>query len=120
MPRTEDTRLLTGRGVFVDDVALPGMLQVAFVRSPMARGKIRSIDAKAARELPGVFAILTAQDLARFKIDLMSFFLITPSIEILPLSKDRVAYVGDPVAMIVAQDRYIAEDAAGLVLVDYD
>jgi carbon-monoxide dehydrogenase large subunit len=117
--RTEDLRLLTGRGVFVDDVELPGMLHVAFVRSPIARGKIRSIDTSAAREVPGVFAILTAQDLAHFKINLINFFLVTPSIEILPLAKDRVAHVGDPVAMVIAQDRYIAEDAAGLVAVDY-
>ena len=120
MPRAEDTRLLTGRGVFVDDVVLPGMLHVAFVRSPIARGRIRSIDISAARELPGIHAVLTARDLARFKIDLISFFLVAPSIEIPPLAKEEVRYVGDPVAMIVAQDRYLAEDAAGLVVVDYE
>jgi len=120
MPRAEDTRLLTGRGVFVDDVVLPGLLHVAFVRSPIARGRIRSIDIAAARDLPGIHAVLTARDLARFKIDLISFFLVAPSIEIPPLAKDEVRYVGDPVAMIVAQDRYLAEDAAGLVAVDYE
>ncbi len=120
MPRAEDTRLLTGRGVFVDDIALPGMLHVAFARSPIARGRIRSIDTSAARELPGVHAVLTARDLARFNIDLISFFLVSPSIRIPPLAEDRVLYVGDPVAMIIAQDRYLAEDAAGLVTVDYE
>jgi aerobic carbon-monoxide dehydrogenase large subunit len=119
MPRAEDARLLTGRGTYVDDVELAGMLHVAFVRSPIARGLIRSIDVSAALDLPGVYAIYTARDLARFKIDMLSFFLSRPAISILPLALDRVAYVGDPVALVIAQDRYIAEDAAGLVTVDY-
>lgn len=120
VPRKEDGRLLTGRGTFVDDVVLPGMLHVAFVRSPIARGLIRSIDMSVARDMPGVFAILTAGDLARFKIDMPSFYLTSPEIAIPPLATDRVAYVGDPVAMVVAQDRYLAEDAASLVVVDYE
>jgi aerobic carbon-monoxide dehydrogenase large subunit len=120
MPRVEDARLLTGRGTYVDDVELPGMLHVAFVRSPIARGRIRSMDTSAALDLPGVYAIYTARDLARFKIDMLSFFLSRPVISILPLAADRVAYVGDPVALVVAQDRYVAEDAAGLVAVDYE
>ena len=120
VPRAEDVRLLSGRGVFVDDVALPGMLHVAFARSPIARGRIRSIDTAAARELPGVYAVLTSQDLARFKIDLLNFFLTSPAITIPPLATDRVVHVGDPLALVVAQDRYLAEDAAGLVQVDYE
>ena len=119
MPRKEDTRLLTGRGVFVDDVALPGMLHVAFARSAIARGEIRSIDTRAARELPGVHTVLLAEDLARFKIDPLTFFLTSPSIEIPPLAAGRVCHVGDPVALVVAQDRYVAEDAAGLVAIEY-
>src|SRR5262245_21714220 len=78
LPRTEDARLLTGAGCFVDDVALPGMLHCAFVRSPVARGRIRSIDASAARELPGVHAVLTAEDLAPLGVQMISFFLISP------------------------------------------
>ncbi|HET8937255.1 MAG TPA: xanthine dehydrogenase family protein molybdopterin-binding subunit [Polyangiales bacterium] len=120
MPRAEDARLLTGRGTFVDDVELPGMLQVAFVRSPIARGRIRSIDVSVALDLPGVFAIYTAKDLARFKIDMLNFFLGAPAIPIAPLSAAHVAFVGDPVALVIAEDRYIAEDAAGLVTVEYD
>lgn len=120
MPRAEDTRLLTGLGIFVDDIAVPGMLHVAFARSPIARGRIRSIDTSAASEMPGVHAVLTARDLARFKIDLVSFFLVSPATRIPPLAEDRVLYAGDPVAMIIAQDRYLAEDAAGLVTVDYE
>jgi carbon-monoxide dehydrogenase large subunit len=120
MPRKEDARLLTGRGTFVDDVVLPGMLHVAFVRSPIARGLIRSIDTGVARGMPGVYAILTAEDLSRFKIDMLSFYLTRPEIAIPPLAIDRVAYVGDPVVMVVAQNRYLAEDAAGLVAVAYE
>src|SRR3546814_19605442 len=78
MARTEDTRLLTGRGVYTDDVHLPGMLHVAFHRSPIARGRIKAIDLSAARDLDGVYAVLTADDLARFKVDMLSFFLAAP------------------------------------------
>ncbi|MDB6160038.1 MAG: xanthine dehydrogenase [Gammaproteobacteria bacterium] len=121
MLRKEDARLLTGRGTFVDDVVLPGMLHVAFVRSPIARGRIRSIDISSARDLPGVLAVLTPNDLDPFNVKLLSFF-FTPamSVPVPLLARDRVAYVGDPVAMVVAQDRYIAEDAAALVIVDYE
>ena len=122
LPRKEDGRLLTGRGTFADDVVLPGMLHVAFVRSPIARGRIRSIDISQARDLPGVQAVMTAKDIDRLKVNVLNFF-FTPAageVAIPLLARDRVAYVGDPVAMVVAQDRYIAEDAAGLVTVDYD
>ncbi len=120
VPRKEDGRLLTGRGTFVDDIVLPGMLHVAFVRSPIARGRIALIDTSVARDMPGVHAILTAKDLSRFKIDMLTFYLTLPGIEIPPLATDRVAYVGDPVVMVIAQDRYLAEDAAGLVAIDYE
>jgi carbon-monoxide dehydrogenase large subunit len=121
MPRKEDARLLTGRGTFVDDVVLPGMLHVAFARSNIARGRIRALDISSARDLPGVIAVLTASDLDFFKVKLLSFF-FTPAMAVpVPLlARDTVAYVGDPVAMVVAHDRYIAEDAAGLVTVDYE
>src|SRR5579862_7228081 len=82
MPRKEDPRLLTGRGQFVDDIVLPGMLHVAFVRSPIARGRIVSIDTATARELPGVHAIYTAEDLARIKVEMLSFYLTPPTISI--------------------------------------
>ena len=121
MPRKEDARLLTGRGTFVDDVVLPGMLHVAFVRSPIARGRIRSMDVSTARELPGVIAVLTAADVDRLNAKLLTFFFTPPMEFPIPLlARGTVAYVGDPVAMVVAEDRYIAEDAAGLVTVEYD
>lgn len=121
LPRKEDGRLLTGRGTFVDDIVLPGMLHVAFVRSPIACGRIRSVSVASARELPGVLAVFAAADIERIPVKLLTFFFTPPAEIPFPLlARDRVAHVGDPVVMIVAQDRYIAEDAAGLVTVEYD
>jgi carbon-monoxide dehydrogenase large subunit len=121
IPRKEDGRLLTGRGAFVDDITLPGMLHVAFVRSPIARGKIKSIDVSAARDMRGVHAVLTAADLGKYNLVITSYMMADlgePRVR--PLSSDYVCYVGDPVAMVVADSRYVAEDAAGLVFVDYE
>ena len=120
MPRKEDARLLTGRGTFVDDVVVPGMLHAAFARSPIARGRIASTDLSVARDMTGVRAVITADDLSRFKIDMLSFFLVLPEIEITPLATNRVSYVGEPVVLVLADDRYLAEDAAGLVVIDYE
>lgn len=122
LPRKEDARLLTGRGSFVDDIALPGMMHVAFVRSPIARGRVKSIDCGAARALPGVRAVYTARDLARIGIEMPDIFMVhpAPGLKVHPLSDDRVAQVGDPVALVIAESRYIAEDAAELVVVDYE
>jgi carbon-monoxide dehydrogenase large subunit len=119
LPRREDARLLTGRGSFIDDVIVPGMLHAAFVRSPIARGRIRSIDLSAARDAPGVRAIYTGQDLQRAKLNLTSGQPVPmpPPRPVPPLAFDRVAYVGDPVAIVIADDRYLAEDAAALVVV---
>ena len=94
MPRKEDGRLLTGRGTFVDDVVLPGLLHVAFVRSPIACGRIRSIDVSNARDLPGVHAVLTAADIDPFNARLLTFFFTPPSDIPFPLlAQDRVACV---------------------------
>ncbi|MBB5685924.1 xanthine dehydrogenase family protein molybdopterin-binding subunit [Sphingobium boeckii] len=120
VPRKEDHRLLTGRGTFVDDVVVAGMLHVAFLRSPIARGRILSFDTAAARAMPGVHAILTAADLSALKIDMLSFFLAPAEIAITPLADGRVAYVGEPVVMVIAVDRYVAEDATSLIEIDYD
>jgi aerobic carbon-monoxide dehydrogenase large subunit len=117
--RKEDPRLLTGRGQFVDDIAVPGMLQVAFARSSIARGNILSINTDVAREVPGVHAVYTQEDLAHFKVDMMNFFFISPEVEITPLANRRVAYVGEPVALVIADSRHIAEDGAALVEIEY-
>lgn len=118
--RKEDPRLLTGRGQYVDDVSLPGMLHVAFARSPIARGKIRSINTDIARDIPGVHAVYTQQDIAHIKIDLLSFYFTPPDVPTTPLADGRVAYVGDPIALVIADTRHAAEDAASLIEAEYD
>ena len=114
-PRKEDARLLTGRGQFTDDIQLPGMLHIAYVRSPVARGRIVSIGLDAAREMPGVQAIYTQADLVAIPVQMQSFF-FTPILSPVTLLADgRVACVGDPVCMVIAESRAQAEDAAALV-----
>ena len=120
VPRKEDPRLLTGRGQFVDDIALPGMLHVAFARSAIARGTIRAINSEAAREIPGVHAIYTQADFASVKFEMLSFFLVPVEVPTTPLADGRVAYVGEPIALVIADSRAIAEDAAALIEVEYD
>ncbi len=127
VPRNEDARLLTGRALFVDDVQLPAMLHVAFVRSEHAHGRIIHIDASAARLRPGVHAVYTAADLGDYlkpgpilvsppPIPNLVFHGCTQ----LPLAKDKVRHVGEPMAMIVAESRYLAEDAIRDVIVEID
>jgi carbon-monoxide dehydrogenase large subunit len=118
--RKEDPRLLTGRGQFVDDISLPGMLHAAFARSQIARGKILSIDSAAAREVPGVHAIYTMEDLAAVPFKMVTFFMVHPPVETLPLAQGHVAYVGHPIVLVIADSRAIAEDAAALIEIDYD
>jgi aerobic carbon-monoxide dehydrogenase large subunit len=123
--RLEDPALLTGRGRFVDDVKLSGTLEACFVRSPHAHARIRSIDATKARALPGVHAVLTADDLpgpmARAPIPMILPVLGIKAFRTqLCLARDEVAYAGQTIALVVADNRYVAEDAAGLVAVDYE
>jgi carbon-monoxide dehydrogenase large subunit len=121
LPRKEDLRLLTGRGTYVDDVVLPGMLHAAFVRSPVARGKILSIDTTAAKALDGVRAVYTSEDFAPLQIELLSGYPVEQMqrTKAPPMAEGAVTYVGDPVAIVVATSRAIAEDGAGLVEVSY-
>ncbi|MDE2302761.1 MAG: xanthine dehydrogenase family protein molybdopterin-binding subunit, partial [Sphingomonadales bacterium] len=118
--RKEDPRLLTGRGQFVDDITLPGMLHVAFARSPIARGRITAIDTGAARDIAGVHAIFTQADLDARRIEMLSFFLVPVEVPVTPLADGRVAYAGEPVALVIADSRAIAEDAAALIEVSYE
>jgi len=120
VPRKEDPRLLTGRGQFVDDVALPGMLHCAFARSPIARGTITAIDTSAAQDLPGVFAVYTQADLDARPVQMLSFFLLPSEVEITPLARDTIAYCGEPVVLVIAESRQIAEDGASLIDVEYE
>jgi len=122
VPRVEDTRLLTGHGTYVDDIVRPGMLHACFVRSPFAHARINSIDASAALALPGVHAVLTAADI---NADIHEAWHAVAGKDIAdtprpPLAEGEVKFVGDPVAIVIAQNRYLAEDALELVDVDYD
>ncbi|EHB57848.1 Carbon-monoxide dehydrogenase (acceptor) [Mycolicibacterium rhodesiae JS60] len=122
VPRVEDTRLLTGHGTYVDDIVRPGMLHACFVRSPFAHARINSLDVSAALALPGVHAVLTAADLNG---DVKEAWHAVagkdvPDTPRPPLADGEVKFVGDPIAIVIADNRYIAEDAVELVDVDYD
>lgn len=123
--RNEDARLLTGQALFVDDVHLPGMLHVAFVRSHEAHARLLAVDAAEARRRPGVVAVLTAADLGDYwrpgpllvpppPVPGMTFRERTQ----VPLARDKVRHVGEPIAVVVAESRYLAEDAVADVVVD--
>jgi carbon-monoxide dehydrogenase large subunit len=123
--RLEDPALLTGRGRFVDDLKFPGMLHACFVRSPHAHARIRGIDCFAALGLPGVAAVLTAADLpAPMDTSRMPMLVPNPAIAASLtqhcLAREEICYVGQTVAVILAESRYIAEDAVALVDVDYE
>ena len=118
--RLEDPALLTGRGRFVDDIKLPGTLHACFVRSPHAHASIRAIDTAAARAMPGVHAVLTADDLpARMATGQIPMLVPNPAIRTprtqLALARDEVCYVGQTIAVVIADSRYLAEDAAAAV-----
>ncbi|MEO3787358.1 xanthine dehydrogenase family protein molybdopterin-binding subunit [Actinocorallia sp. B10E7] len=122
VPRVEDPRLLTGHGTYVDDVVRPGMLHAHFVRSPLARARIEGIDVTEALAVEGVHAVFTAEDLNP-GVREQWYTLVgrdVPDTPRPPLAEGEVRFVGDPVALVVAADRYIAEDAAELVVVDYE
>jgi len=120
--RVEDARLLTGRGTYVDDVVLSGLLHAAFVRSSYAHAAIRGIDTAEAAALPGVRAVFTAAELNPGMHEQWhtSIGPESPETPRPPLAEDKVRFVGDPVALVVAETRYVAEDAAELVEVDYE
>lgn len=122
IPRKEDVTVLTGAGRYVDDVNERGMLHCHFLRSTVAHGRITSIDVEAARALEGVAHVFTGADMSEISEDL-SFAQPIPGLHspsYPAIAHDVVRYVGEPIALIVAESRYLAEDAAGLVEVDYD
>jgi aerobic carbon-monoxide dehydrogenase large subunit len=128
VPRTEDPRLLTGRGRYTDDFVLPRMAHGYVLRSPHAHAKIRSIDVRAAQQMPGVLAVLTGADWAAEKLGAFRPVIPrqrrdgTPMIVPLrpSLAKDRAMLVGDPVAFVVAENVALAKDAAERVVIDYE
>jgi CO/xanthine dehydrogenase Mo-binding subunit len=123
MPRLEDDRLLRGDGRYLDDIHLSGSLHAHFVRSLHANARITAIEVEAARQLPGVHLVLTGHDLGELNGPLP---LLAPHPDLRaprtqrPLAVDRVRYVGEAIVMIVAADRYVAEDAADLVQIGYE
>ncbi len=121
--RLEDDRLLRGHGRFLDDVDLPRQVHARFVRSTVAHGRLAGIDASAAWDVRGVLAVITAEDLGamgpmrpRWR---QNEYDVSPFLQPV-LARERVRYVGEPVAVVVAETEYAAEDAAELVLVDVD
>src|SRR5262249_52628832 len=125
IPRVEDEPLLRGRGRFVDDIAVPGTLHAAFARSPHPHALVRGIERAAALALPGVLAVLSLDDLAPV---LVRRRMLRHSNSGTPLDRfwafaladGEASYVGEAVALVVAESRYVAEDAAALVAIDYE
>jgi aerobic carbon-monoxide dehydrogenase large subunit len=122
--RVEDPRLLKGQGRYAADLAIPGMLHAAFVRSPEAHALIRGIDARAALQSPGAVAVLTAADLGaagqKTLPHMVPVQVVKQPMNYHPLAVNEVCHVGVPVALVIAESRAIAEDAAAKVIVDYE
>ncbi len=126
--RNEDPRLLTGKAKFIDDISLPGMLHAAFLRSDYASARIKNIDISAAKEHPGVVAVYTATDFGDYwkpgPLQVPPPSVIKGSTfharTLIPIAKDRVRFSGEPLAVVIAESRYIAEDACEDIAVDLE
>jgi carbon-monoxide dehydrogenase large subunit len=125
--RNEDRRLLTGQALFIDDVELPGLLHAAFLRSQIAHGRVRHVDVSAARRREGVVAVYTADDLGAYwqpgpllvpppPIEGITFNQRTQ----VPLAKDKARHAGEPLALVIAESRHLAEDALADIVVDLE
>ena len=122
--RREDPRLITGTARYTDDITLPGMVHAAILRSPHAHAKIRRIDTSAAAKAPGVLGVYTAADIEGHLKPVPCLWLV-PGTDLKigpywPLAKDVVRYVGDAVAVAVAETTYQAYDALALIDVEYE
>ena len=116
--RLEDAALLTGCGAFADDLGVkPGTMHAAILRSPHAHAELLAIDASAALEMPGVRAVLTGEDVKRWSQPFVVG--VKQPMQHWALAIDRVRYVGEPIAVVIAEDRYLAEDAVDAIRVDY-
>src|SRR4029077_9653019 len=121
--RKEDARLITGQTNWTDNLTLPGMLHMAFLRSPYAHARISRVDVSGAIGMPGVVAAFSGADFAEEQGSLPCPWPVTPDIVIPPhppMAVDEVRYVGEAVAVVVARDRYMAADALGAIDVDYE
>ena len=115
--RKEDDRLIRGKGTFIDDIRLPGMLHMAILRSPMAHARIRSLDASQAEALPGVVAVVTGDLMAQHNLAWMpTMSYDTQAV----LVTDKIRFQGQEVAAVIAEDPYVAKDALELIDVDYE
>jgi aerobic carbon-monoxide dehydrogenase large subunit len=122
-PRKEDARLITGQTNWTDNIVLPGMVHMAFLRSPYAHAKITSVDVSAAKAVPGVLAAFSGADFADEQGSLPCAWPVTPDIVIPahpPMAVDEVRYVGEAVACVIARDRYTAADALAAIDADYE
>lgn len=122
VPRPQARRLVEGQGIYVDDVLLPRMLHVAFLRSPHAHARILRLDVSAARTAPGVVHVATGADLAHVKpfAGVLAHFKGMKSAEQRCLAVDRVCWQGEPLVAVVAESRHLAEDAIEAIAVDYE
>jgi len=120
-PRKEDPRLITGRGIFTDDVTLPAMVYVSLVRSPHAHARIRRIDAVAAQKEPGVVTVVTGKDAEATGV--LPVFIIVPGTngtKHMPLATDKARYAVDAIAAVVADSKQAAKRAADMITIDYE
>src|ERR1700687_2964002 len=118
IPRVEDVALLAGRGRFIDDLGVrPGTFHAAILRSPHAHANIVSVEPSAAKCAEAVLAVLNGEDVKALTASLVVG--VKAPVECWPIAVGRVRYVGGPVAIVVATDRYLAEDAADLIEVQY-
>src|ERR687895_592004 len=115
--RKEDPRFIRGKGTYVDDLQFPGMLYLDIVRSPFAHAKIKQIDVSKALAIPGVLAVITGHDLAKYNLHWMPTLMADTQM-VLPIEK--VMYQAQEVAAVLATDRYIAADGAEAVEVEYE
>ncbi|MGP8119813.1 MAG: xanthine dehydrogenase family protein molybdopterin-binding subunit, partial [Xanthobacteraceae bacterium] len=119
IPRVEDAALLTGRGRFIDDLGVrPGTLHAAILRSPHAHASIVALDLSAAKQAPGVVAVLSGDDVKALTASMVVG--VKAPVECWPIAVGRVRYVGEPVAVVVATDRYLAEDAIDVIDARYE
>src|ERR1041385_6414081 len=119
--RKETQRFVTGTGRFVDDLLPPGTLHASFARSPCAHARIKSVDVSAARPMRGVGAVFTGADIAgRVKPMRVGGSTLLRPLKLYPLAVDKIRYFGEPIAVVVADNRYLAEDAVEAITVDYE
>ena len=126
--RNEDPYLLTGKAEFIDDIELPGMLHAAFLRSDYAHARVKSIDVSQALKRPGVVAVYTAEDFGDFwkpgPLQVPPPTAIKGSLfharTLIPMAKDKVRFSGEPLAVVIAESRYIAEDAFDDIVVEME